>query len=121
NLRKEISQNKDNYILKPCDWYACHGVYAGKDYNQKKWDELLLEIKEENYIVQEYCQVPSRNMLTVNRNQEDMYFEEYNYLTGLFLYNYKLCGLYTRAGRKNVIGTLVESFTLPSFISKNRD
>ena len=49
-----------------------------------------------------------------------MYFENYNYMTGLFLYNEKLSGIYTRVGRENVIGSLVESFTLPSFLTEKR-
>ncbi len=119
-LLTKIISNKDNYILKPCDWFACHGVYTGRDYTRNKWKQIIAESLEENYIVQEYCQVPQKEMLTISEG--DMYFEKYNYIIGVFLYNEELNGIYTRAGRKNIIGTLVESFTLPNFlVSKKGD
>ncbi|MFW5976467.1 MAG: glutathionylspermidine synthase family protein [Bacillota bacterium] len=125
NLRKKVLQNREKYILKPCDWFACHGVYVGKDYTPQKWEKLLEELRDKNYIVQEFCEVPDRKMLNIinnnnNSKKERIEFKKFNYLTGLFLYNQELSGIYTRAGRKNIIGSIVESFTLPSFISQKR-
>ncbi|MFW5985710.1 MAG: circularly permuted type 2 ATP-grasp protein, partial [Halanaerobiaceae bacterium] len=113
-LRQKVLDNKDNYILKPQDWYACHGVYAGPDYTLSEWKEIIEEIKGQEYIVQEFCCPPQRKMLTIENGE--YCFEDYNVLTGVYLYNHEFNGIYNRAGRENIIGSVVESFTLPAFL-----
>ncbi len=108
--------NKDNYVLKPFDRYACQGVYPGKDCTDKQWQKVLEDSVKQKYLVQEFCEVPETKMLTVENNQ--VYYEKYNYTIGLFLYNQQFKGFYIRAGRENIIGALGECFILPAFIIK---
>ncbi len=118
-LKEELLECKNEYILKPGDWFACHGVYAGADYTEDEWKEIIAEIKDEEYIAQEYFKVPRRKMLTIK--DDDLYLEDYNQLTGVYLYNQKFQGIYCRAGRENIIGSLVESFTIPAFLTEKKE
>ncbi|MFW6287903.1 MAG: glutathionylspermidine synthase family protein [bacterium] len=115
---KDISFNKDKWILKPLDKYAGKGVYAGRDFKSSEWADILKEINDKDYIYQEYVNVPTRKMVFVD---DDLKFEKAGFLIGLFSYNNKLAGLYTRAGRKNIIGAIAESYTVPNYICRNRE
>ncbi|MFP4136625.1 MAG: circularly permuted type 2 ATP-grasp protein [Candidatus Acetothermia bacterium] len=117
-VRDRLTKHKDEFLLKPFDKFAGHGVYVGKDMNQKEWEERLEKLAGENYIAQKFCDVPRRDFLYVEG--EELSFQEFGYLIGLYLYNQELGGLYTRVGRENIIASLVECFTLPTFVVGER-
>jgi hypothetical protein len=52
----------------------------------------------------------------VTASEGKLHFEKYNYITGLFMYNGKFAGIYSRAGRKGIIASIAESYTLPNFV-----
>lgn len=111
----EYVNNKNNYIIKPIDFYASKGVYAGKEFSKDEWIKRLLNGIDEGYIIQEFCRK------SVNQNihfNEDGTFKvvEVNNITGLFLYNEKLSGLFTRAGYNAVISDLNDGYTLSSLV-----
>ena len=113
-LRRRLLEERESFLLKPFDKFAGHGVYVGEDFAADEWKEKVAEVQGENYIAQEFCDVPQKEFLYVNDGE--LSFENFGYLTGLYLYNQELSGLYTRAGRENVIASLVECFTLPNFV-----
>lgn len=119
SLRRKLVNEKDRFLLKPFDKFAGHGVYVGRDFNSNEWENKVEEVQGDGYIAQEFCNVPKEEFLYVNDG--NLSFEEFGYLTGLFLYNEELSGLYTRAGRENVIASLVECFTLPNFVVERRN
>ncbi len=112
-LIKKIKNQKDRWILKPFDQYAGKGVYAGKDFEDKRWNDIIDKNINSEYIVQEYINVPQCEMAYADKQ---LRFEDFGYLLGLFSYNQRLTGLYTRAGRKSIIGAIAESFTVPNYI-----
>lgn len=116
-LLREVIKRRVELILKPFDKAASKGVYVGRDYTDEKWKGILKDITAENYIVQEFMDIPQQLMTTCEDN--NLYFENYGYLMGMFMYNKKLAGLYTRAGRKNIIGSVAESFTVPNYLIYN--
>lgn len=117
-VRERLLENKDKYLLKPFDKFAGHGVYVGRDLGGEEWRERLAEVAGKNYIAQEFCDVPKKDLLYVDEGE--LSFQEFGYLIGLYLYNQELGGLYTRAGRENVIASLVECFSLPTFVVEER-
>ncbi|MEF8916985.1 MAG: circularly permuted type 2 ATP-grasp protein [Candidatus Bipolaricaulota bacterium] len=119
SLKDQLVEEKDQFLLKPFDKFAGHGVYVGDDFDQDEWEEKVDEVQGNNYIAQEYCNVPEKEFLYVKDG--DLSFEKFGYLIGLFLYNQEINGLYTRVGRENVIASLVECFTLPNFLVENCD
>ncbi|MEJ6951669.1 glutathionylspermidine synthase family protein [Natronospora cellulosivora (SeqCode)] len=114
SLIDEIIANKDKWILKPFDLYAAKGVYAGKDYNSEQWEKILDKISGQDYLLQEFIELPLREVSSINN--EKIIMENYGFLLGLFTYNNKLKGLYTRSGRKNIIGAIAESFIVPNYL-----
>lgn len=110
-------ENKDDYIIKPIDFYASKGVYAGKEFDQDAWRKHLIEGAKTGYIIQEFCDKSMNKNLIFN---EDGSFEVklVNNITGLFLYNEKLKGVFTRAGFNAVISDLNDGYSLSSVVKK---
>lgn len=119
SLKDKLIEEKDRFLLKPFDKFAGHGVYVGEDFKPEEWAKKVDEAQGENYIAQEFCDVPEKEFLYVGDGE--IRFEKFGYLIGLFLYKQKINGLYTRVGRENVIASLVECFTLPNFVVENCD
>ncbi len=106
--------NREKLVIKPLDSFGAHGVYLGKHCDSGKWKSLVSNAAQNLYIVQELCDIPVMNMPTIEDRRLSV--ERYNYLTGLFVYNGRFNGFYTRAGRKDIIASIAESFTLANFI-----
>ncbi len=113
-LRNKLIEEQDMFLLKPFDKFAGHGVYVGRDYRPDEWKKKVEEVQGENYIAQEFCDVPEKEFIYIKDGE--LRFEKFGYLIGLFLYKQEINGLYTRVGRENVIASLVECFTLPNFV-----
>jgi Uncharacterized conserved protein len=108
---KNYLENKDEYIIKPIDYYASKGVCAGRDYDEKGWKSLLDEKVKEDFIIQKYCPYA----LTENLYEDvdgNVKPQLYRTITGLFTYNEKLSGIYVRAGLNAIISGLHEGYTM---------
>ncbi|WP_461206556.1 glutathionylspermidine synthase family protein [Clostridium sp. DL1XJH146] len=101
NNYDKIKVNKDKYVLKPRDLYAAKGVYIGKDYSEKEWEDLLHETVETGYLVQEFIKPYSIELAVIKDN--DVVFESFNTMLGLFVYNEEFKGVYTRVSQFNEI------------------
>ncbi|MCC5909429.1 MAG: glutathionylspermidine synthase family protein [Clostridiaceae bacterium] len=113
-----IINNKDQLVLKPTDKYASYGVYIGRDFSTEMWKEIIEERVGQDYLIQQFCDIPKKPMAMFTG--EDVTFVENNHIIGLFMYNEKLQGIYTRTGRENVIGSVVECFTVPNFVVEKK-
>lgn len=113
---EELIKNKDSYILKPSDLYASRGVYSGKDFRNEEWREKLLECDGKDYLIQEYY-TPAQSDLVEFVNGE-IQISKFNNITGIYMYNEKLYGLYSRVGKNPIISGLHDCYTLPTFIVK---
>jgi len=114
-LLARVKKEKDLYLLKPRDRFAGHGICIGRDCNADRWEELVEEKGEEDdYLVQRFCDVPTKRMPYVEEGE--IHWDPFNYLMGLYIYNESLAGMYTRVGRENLIGSIVECFTVPNFV-----
>lgn len=113
---QEVLNNKEKYIMKPFDLNASRGVYTGRDFSQEEWEVKLKDSWESDYLYQEYCDPYTRDFI-VYKNGEAV-VKEFKQIIGLFLYNEKLAGLYTRIGENNIISGLTEYYTLPNIKAK---
>ena len=132
-----VKEYKDDWIVKPEDGYGSKGVYAGVDYEESKWHELVDACSLKRYVVQKYCpQYATPNVLVVPvsdqrkqlfTSQDDFSLiqslhdptelEPWNILTGLYLYGGQFSGIYVRAGQKGIIVGFAGGITLPTFLA----
>lgn len=117
NFKKYVD-DKDFYIIKPIDFYASKGVYAGKEFSAARWTELLEEGIASGYIIQEFCEKSINKNLYFNK-EGSMEVKEVNNITGLFVYNEKMKGIFTRAGFNAVISDLNDGYSLSSIVLKD--
>lgn len=111
---EEVLNNKDKYIMKPYDLNASRGVFVGRDFSDDEWERRLEEVWNKDYIYQEFVDPHTRKFVVFKDGKS--HIEEFGTITGLFMYNEKLTGLYTRIGKKNIISGLSEYYTLPNVL-----
>jgi len=109
-------QNKDEYIIKPVDYYASKGVCAGRDYNDADWHALLSDKYNGDFVIQRYC--PYALVENVTLENGKLVVDTFRHITGLFVYDETLVGAYSRAGRNAIISGLHDGFTLSSLFIK---
>ena len=106
---EQIKANKDGWIIKPTDHYGAHDVYAGCAVSQERWEELINAFADARagypFIVQSYVKPYKTLTLPPDTGIEDMPDEEvtvdpvpYNNLNGLYLYDGRFQGVFSRLG-----------------------
>lgn len=118
--RERIVQDKDHYLIKPMDRYAAKGVYIGRDHSPNKWIKVVQLINDrDEYIVQEFVEPPQIDCVEFDDGKPVL--ESYKYTNGLFVYNGRFSGLYTRAGKSNVIASATGCKIMPNFYVRVMD
>lgn len=109
-----LTENKDQWIIKPQDSYGARGVYPGTLYTQEEWAEILSEADQKEYLVQRFytpwCQT-SYKLLHDGMEKTPFY-----HLTGLFVYDGEFAGVYSRVSRRKIISTQYSEIALPTLI-----
>ncbi|MCL2388469.1 MAG: hypothetical protein FWC89_13120 [Defluviitaleaceae bacterium] len=113
----DVLENKQNWIIKPEDLYGSRGVFAGVDMSPADWATTVAESTNKSYLLQRYCPQYKSINLDFNDNPHPN-FQEFNNLTGLFTYNGKLQGIYSRAGLMGTISPFTRGLTLASVYSE---
>lgn len=113
----DVAARKDHWILKPRDSYASQGVHAGVECLEDEWAQLLARIEESpelraNYIVQAFhTPYTSKNYGFVD---ESLTCNTYYNLTGLYMYDGRPAGMYSRVSLTPIISTQYSEKTLPT-------
>jgi len=119
-------ENKDKWIIKPYDSYSSKGVYAGIDYNEQEWfkiiQDVLWEVEESKlgftgYLMQQYC-IPYKST-NIDFSEKDPEFKEFSNITGLFCYNEKMKGIYSRLSNGGIISSMHNEKTVASIVLKS--
>lgn len=111
----DVLNNKNKFIMKPMDLNASQGVFVGRDLTDKEWEGKLNEVWEQDYICQEFVLPYRRDFLVYEDENNSFTRESLGSIVGLFLYNEKFNGIYTRVGPNNIISGLSDYYTLPNF------
>lgn len=112
SIFSQVLKNKDRYVLKPTDMYAAAGVYLGKEFSETRWRQIIEQCWENNYLYQEYCQPFCGRLVDIEQRVSTSL---YNQMVGLFVYDKKFSGLYTRVGQGDVISQQQGYFILPNY------
>jgi len=100
---EEVKQQKDRWIIKPLDSYASRGVYAGTDYSEKEWREIVEKHADHDYIYQEYC--PPYRTPNIYLVEADPEWKQYTNMSGIFVYNGEMAGIYSRLSDGGIISS----------------
>ena len=100
---QDLTDNKDKWIVKPLDSYASQGVFAGTDYTEERWRDILKEVLDHDYIIQEYY--PPHRTENIFFYKENPQFIPYSNMAGLYVYNGKFCGVYSRLSDGGIISS----------------
>lgn len=115
-LKERIISEKDEWILKPEDSYGSKGVYAGVEYNQAEWREVVRNLNTDHYIAQSFL-TPYKSDNYIYDGKSLKKQAVYN-LTGLFVYNGKLNGIYSRVSKSPIISTQYSEMALATLYAK---
>ena len=106
---QDILENPSKWILKPTDAYGAHDVYAGQDFTPDEWHKLIEAHVDGKagapFLIQRYCTPFDTLALPLYGNEED--FESvpkpYKNMEGLYIYNGRFTGVFSRLGPQAVI------------------
>jgi glutathionylspermidine synthase len=111
--------NKDKFVLKPQDLYGGKNVICGLDCQQPEWQKLIEQnSSSKNSLLQEFCNFTELELPVYQAGK--FVFQPFKSTLGLFSYNGKFSGLYSRVSQHNVIAGVVNSITLPSLVAIER-
>lgn len=111
--RDVILTDKDSYLIKPLDSYACKGLYAGIECSDEEWRRAVDDCWGKEYICQEYC----KQYRTLNADFlfGDGKVHPFINMTRLFVYNGAFAGTYGRFAMGDTITTRKNERMAPSY------
>ena len=101
----QVKATREQWIIKPTDAYGSKDVYAGVDFSDEEWTAIVDRYANgaagAPFIVQRYCTPFRTKTLPLYGEPEDSSREAvpYNNLSGLYLYNGRFTGVFSRLGR----------------------
>ncbi len=114
-LKEDVFANKDKWIIKPEDSYGSQGVHAGVEHeNRDEWVRMLEENKDKKYILQAFNN--PYELMNIDFREEDYRWVNASNLTGLFVYNEKLYGAYSRISFVKMISTQYSEMSSPTIL-----
>jgi glutathionylspermidine synthase len=107
-----IKKEKDFWVIKPKEGYASKGVWAGVGVDQNLWNRLVNDAKDMGYIAQEYIpHYRTENIDPVHEQSPSSYAN----MSGLYVFNGKFAGVYSRLSQDAIISTQYNERMTPSF------
>lgn len=116
---QQVVETKEQWIIKPEDSYGAKGVYSGKNHTKEEWSRLLEQHKDGQYLLQKYV-VPYRSYNIDFHKGKPAEMKKYSNLTGLYVYNGKFAGVYSRQSVKEIISTEHDENDLASLVVTKR-
>lgn len=113
----DVLKNKDSWIIKPEDSYGSKGVYAGVEIDtQDEWAKIISDNMDDKYILQEFHNPYRTDNVKVDDEKCD--WIDTSNLTGIFVYNGKFKGLYSRMSFEKMISTQYNEMSSPTVVAK---
>ncbi len=116
----EVLAHKDRWIIKPEDSYGSKGVHAGVECEEEEWKRFVDDCMGRGYILQQFCRPYVTDNIDLVKDKEAS-FSGYSNLTGLFVYNGKFKGCYSRISESEIISTQYSEMALPTVIVQEKE
>lgn len=117
---EEVISHKNNWIIKPEDSYGSKGVHAGVECTDAEWKQFVDDCINQGYILQQFC-MPYESVNIDLVKEPDAPFRPYCNLTGLFVYNGKFKGCYSRISQSEIISTQYSEMALPTIVVQEKE
>ncbi|NLY09076.1 MAG: glutathionylspermidine synthase family protein [Tissierellia bacterium] len=110
---------KEEWILKPMDKNASQGVLAGREVDLHEWQNAIDEaIIKEDSLIQKFIE-PYKRPYAFWRGGRWIR-EDYGSVLGMFFFNEKPAGYYTRLGVDTIISGMTDYYSIPHILGKER-
>lgn len=113
-LFEKVLKDKDKYIIKPIDSFASQGVNAGRDFSIDEWQEILTNCWNRDYLFQEFIDPYTRPFVQFEDGEPKV--RDFKLNIGVYMYNGKFAGVYTRISRENIIFGREGYFSIPNML-----
>lgn len=111
-----VLENRQRWIIKPKEGYGAKGVWAGVDVSDKLWKKLVHDFCNMGYIVEEY--IPHYQTVNADLLGKDG-FKDWSNLTGLYVFNGKFAGVYSRLSDSGIVSTQYNERMVPTLFLKD--
>lgn len=101
--KTDILSNREKWIIKPKNSYGARGIFAGVRCSEEEWEKAVCENKNKNYVMQQF--VMPYQTYNIDFHKKDDKLKKYSNLTGLYVYNGKFAGVYSRQSNKEIISS----------------
>lgn len=98
-----LLDEKDKWIIKPKNSYGARGIFAGVSCTQEQWENAVDINKNGNYVMQRF--IMPYQTYNIDFHKENDELRKYSNLTGLYVYNGKFAGVYSRQSNKEIISS----------------
>lgn len=98
-----ILGEKEKWLIKPKNSYGARGIFAGVRCSDEEWKKAVLDNVDRNYVVQQF--VMPYQTANIDFHKEHPELKEYSNLTGLYVYNGKFAGVYSRQSANEIISS----------------
>lgn len=119
-LKNEVLSNKDRFVMKAIDSFQSKGIYIGKKCSRRDWDIIVNECWNERYIVQEFIPTMLDSFIFFENEERlgGLLNDEFRTVIGLFFYNQKFSGIYSRASRDLMVTGSEKDYFIGSIFYK---
>ena len=98
-----ILEEKDKWLIKPKNSYGARGIFAGVRSSKDEWEKAVRENQDTNYIVQQF--IMPYQTANIDFHKDEPVLRNYSNLTGLYVYNGKFAGVYSRQSNNEIISS----------------
>lgn len=117
--RNTVLEEKDKWLIKPEDSYGARGIYAGVNFSVDEWEKIVKENVDTFYVLQEFV-LPYQSY-NIDFKKEEPQFRKYSNLTGMYLYNGKFAGFYSRQSAHEIISSLYDENDIASIMVSKKE
>lgn len=113
----QVLLDKDAWVIKPSDMYASKNVCVGKDMTEEQWEAAFQKGIQSNYLLQAFCE-PYHTQNAYFDEDEQLVVDHFRNITGLYVYNGKFSGVFSRISKRAIISSNYEGLSLGSIFVK---
>ena len=116
-----VIADKDEWIIKPTDEYGSHDVFAGKDFDQTEWKEIVAAhaggAAGSPFLAQTYCTLYRTPAIGLYGDEEGFTTRttvSCGNMSGIYVYNGRFAGIFSRLGPNPIISKATRGLTAAS-------